>query len=74
MKAIELQLISGRWAVFFLSTNFLINERLIDYKGEQRMVAVLQDGIHNNGGWELADSYSEVKSRLFKLFDLEGIM
>jgi hypothetical protein len=68
MKAIELELITGKWAMFFLSSGFVINERI----KEGKAICVLHDNTHNNGGWELADNYDDVKSRLIKLFNMEG--
>jgi hypothetical protein len=65
--AVELQLITGQWATFFLSSGFAINERTI----EGKTLCVLHEGNHNNGGWELADSYDEIKYRLLRLFEQE---
>ena len=74
MKAIQLELRHGGWATFFLSSNFSLHERR-EFKDnstrEIEMIAVLSDGNHNNGGWELADHYEEVHYRLLRLFDME---
>jgi hypothetical protein len=72
MKAIELELRNEQWATFYLNTNFILHEREVNERDQMRKkIAVLEDGTHRNGGWELADSYDEVKERLNKLFDLE---
>ena len=72
MKAIQLKLKHGGWATFFLSGNFSLHERR-EYKGNRdiEIVTVLNDGNHNNGGWELEDSFSEVNEQLCRLFNLE---
>lgn len=65
--AVELQLITGKWATFFLSSGFAVYERTL----EDKTICVLDDGIHGNGGWVLADSYDEIKYRLLRLFEQE---
>lgn len=74
MKAIQFKLRHGGWATFFLSTNFTVHERR-EYKSndnrEIEMVTVLNDGNHNNGGWELEDDFAYVNQELGKLFNLE---
>lgn len=67
MKAIELQLITGNWVTFFLSSGFAVYERKLD----EKTICVLEDGNHGNGGWALADSYDEIKYRLLRLFEQE---
>lgn len=74
MKAIELQLLTGKWATFFLNDNFTISERqkesgMKDGAPHWINYCVLDDGNHGNGGWELADEYDDVKNRLLHLFN-----
>jgi hypothetical protein len=65
--AVELQLRHGQWATFFLSSGFVVHERTM----EGKTICILNEGNHNNGGWELADSYDEIKYRLLRLFEQE---
>ena len=64
---IELQLLSGEWATFNLTGNFVLIERKHQMRaGERKDICILDDGVHNNGGGELMDSYDDVKRRLFE--------
>lgn len=63
---VELQLLSGKWATFNLVGNFVLIERRQEVRaGEYKDICILDDGVHGNGGWELNDSYDDVKKRLW---------
>jgi len=59
MILIEVTLKSGRKATIGLSGNFVVYEK--DDGGCR-----LADGVHNNGGWDIKDSYKEVINKIKK--------
>ena len=74
MKAIQLELRNKQWATFFLNNSFSLHERKREAgDGKYQSIAVLEEGTHGNGGWELADSYDEVNERLLRLFDVTEV-
>jgi hypothetical protein len=64
MKSITLYQPSGKEITFFLSEaqSFVIMD------SEPRNSCKLIDGIHNNGGWHIAESASSLKTKLNALF------
>ena len=58
MIIIEVTLESGNKAIIGLNSNFVVYEK----NKSCRIV----DGVHNNGGWYVKDSYEEVIKKIKK--------
>jgi len=64
MIIIEVTLKSGDKAIVGLNSNFVIHE---ENKGCR-----IVDGVHNNGGWHVKDSYEEVIEKIKKTIKNKG--
>jgi hypothetical protein len=65
MKSITFTLVSGMEVTLFLSKN----SNLVLCKSKANDRCTLIDGLHNNGGWEIAKPYEAVRKELNLLFD-----
>jgi hypothetical protein len=66
MKSIKLYLVAGTEVTFYLSEAQSIV--VIDV-AEPRNSCKLIDGIHNNGGWHIAESAGSLNKKLNALFN-----
>ena len=55
---------SGDDATFYLTMPFV----LCEYKADKNM-SILNDGVHNNGGWRIALPLKELKQRIKEALD-----
>jgi len=64
MKYIEVELTSGRNLTIFFNNNIAV----LDHKSKVRNenYTTVLDGLHNNGGWEVNESYEEVIEKIKK--------
>jgi hypothetical protein len=66
MKSIKLYLVAGTEVTFYLSDaqSFVVIDSA-DIKNSCKLI----DGIHNNGGWHIAESADSVNKKLNALFN-----
>ena len=58
MKSVELTLVSGSKATFFINSNIIVYED--SSENYPKLRCRILDGIHNNGGWMIQEDYKTV--------------
>lgn len=64
MKVIVLPLVGGNEATFFVGNNNLV----VAENKDSKTCSVI-DGLHNNGGWQIAKTYAQVVKQLREAYN-----